>query len=145
MFTFDDGFKSVPRSLNFNLPDDLSNISQVQSLLIVENTRFDCHAWEPKISFSHDYFTKTNCKNLDDPNGNAKILDDEDDENGDYENPNTFPKVVTKKKNLSGGAIAGIVIACIVVVAALMIGEFFLVKHLLNKDSAPSENEAENV
>ena len=68
------------------------------------------------------------------------------DKNEKYVNEDALPKVITRKKNLSGGAIAGIVIGCIVVVVALMIGEFFLVKSLLNKNNGtPSENEAENV
>lgn len=56
--------------------------------------------------------------------------------NYNYENG---PRTVGSK--LSKGAIAGIAVACIVFVAGIMIGEYFIVKHFLNKKTALSINE----
>ena len=109
-----------------------------------------CEDWASRlVDYPSKYFSKPDCR---DTIQSASILDGEEDEdiiselilpkNENY--VNDFGKLTCKDNKLSGSAIAGIVIACIVAVAALMIGEFFLVKHILSKE-APSEKEAEEV
>lgn len=142
---------TVPKSFTIELPEDRFNVSQVQDVVLNKGL-FDCDAWASKVSFSSQYFSKANCT-YEYNEDKSRFLADDDTKisvltllkNEEYHNYDADPKVVEKKKNLSGGAIAGIVIGCVVAVAALMIGEFFLVKHLLNKDNAPSEKEAEEV
>ena len=77
------------------------------------------------------------------------IIDSSSDESFNYTDSfsasNTVLILSEKGTKLSKGGIAGIVIACVVVVAGLMIGEFFLVKHLLTKRDNSSGNEADEV
>lgn len=42
-------FKSVPKSINFQLPEDQFNISQPSALILIKEKEFDCKPWEPII------------------------------------------------------------------------------------------------
>lgn len=88
---------------------------------------FDCNAWKNKESFSAKYFKDAKFTHAESEGTVSQTLTLE--RNDKYHNEDEDPKVIEKKK-LSGGAVAGIVIGVIVAVAALMIGEFFLVKKI---------------
>lgn len=96
---------------------------------------FDCNAWKSKVSFPAKYFKDAKFTHAESDGTVSQTLTLE--RNDKYRNDDEDPKVIEKKK-LSGGAVTGIEIGVIVTVAALTMGEFFLVMHVLNKDDAPS-------
>lgn len=142
---FSGNASSIPNSFSIELPEDTFNVSQIQNIILYDDGNFDCDEWRKKVSSSSKYLLEPIIKTED-----SKLLAPSSSERlvlpkkAGYVNTDNGPNVIEKNKGLSGGAIAGIVIGCIVAVAALMVGEYFLIMHFKNKES-PSENEAEEV
>lgn len=53
-------FKSVPKSINFQLPEDQFNISQPSALILIKEKEFDCKPWESIIALKNENVTKIN-------------------------------------------------------------------------------------
>lgn len=53
-------FKSVPKSINFQLPEDQFNISQSSALILIKEKEFDCKPWESIIALKNENVTKIN-------------------------------------------------------------------------------------
>lgn len=146
---FSGNASSIPNSFSIELPEDTFNLSQIQNIILYDDGNFDCDEWRKKVSSSSKYFDDAKCEPII-KTEDSKLLAPSSSERlvlpkkAGYINTDNGPNVIEKNKGLSGGAIAGIVIGCIVAVAALMVGEYFLIMHFKNKES-PSENEAEEV
>ena len=134
----------MPDNINIILPNVQFNISSIHGFELFRG-HFKCEDWEKVVNVDGKYFEK-HC----DPNTEgAHLLEEKErvlsvDKKSDYKPPNIEKPPKSESKKLSSGTIAGIIIACIVVVAAIMVGEYFLIMHFKNKKDA-SKNEAEEV
>lgn len=146
---------SIPKSFIINEPENPKVNFEKEYILI--DSYFDCLKWNATLNPNSTYFEKVECIR---PNSYRSrsdnlmasdryqlklirkenpppIIDDSDGSDssgGDKDNCN----------KLKIGVIIGIAVACVVVVAALLIGEFFIVKKCLSKREA-SGNEGNEI
>lgn len=145
----------IPKSFTVLEPQNPKKNFKKEYVLM--DAKFDCLNWNIKLDENSKYFEKIECVKQEDEiefNSNEfdhyqlKLITKENisiiedyyyNDNNDENNKNEKGKKDNKNDNnkLSADAIVGIVIGCVVVAAAIMVVEFFIVKKLSeNKDAS---------
>ena len=129
-----------PQEFNMVM-DNNRALEDTPRFLLAQNSKgsqFKCTVWQETCKSTIGYSDLFN---------DCQCLSDEADKAADSANLFVVPSVTDrgKKKPLSKGGIAGIVIACIVVVAAIAIGVFYFIRwHKKDKDLSDLEDDYNN-
>lgn len=148
---------SIPKSFTINEPENPKVNFEKEYILI--DSYFDCLKWNATLNPNSKYFEKVECVRSNSYRSRSDNLMDSDNYQLKLIRKEKTPPIIddSDSSNSSGGGsgkddcnkleigvIIGIVVACIVVVAALLIGEFFIVKKCLSKREA-SGNEGHEI